>query len=79
MTYSISGSHAENVSVLTMTQQQFADEYGGDEPLDPDEKIVVLVDVGNQLAYVLEGDVSAVATWLQGAADDLAVEDSLDA
>lgn len=74
MTYSISGSHAENVSVLTMTQQQFADEYGGDEPLDPDEKIVVLVDVRNQLAYVLEGDVSSVATWLQGAADNLAVE-----
>lgn len=74
MSFTILGSHADNVSVRTMTNLEFHEEFGGDEPFDLNEQVIVLVDEGNQIAYVIEGDAQPIATWLQGAVDNLAVE-----
>lgn len=56
MTFTTHGSFASAVDVQLLTQGTFADEYGTDEPFEPDEQVIALVDAGNCLAYCIEGD-----------------------
>lgn len=54
MSYTLSGSRANNVLVDLVTDLVIAEEYGGEETDSPELRLL-LDDPGNQLAYVIEG------------------------
>jgi len=73
MTYSLHGSSASSLHVQHGTDEQIADSIGGD-PTDSLEQRIVLNDMGNQHALVIEGtteDFRLLADEIRAVADKI--------
>ena len=70
MTYSIHGSHADSLIPQYGTQEQISDAIGGDCDESPDVALL-LNDLGNEHALVIEGDEAALRAWHKRVGDVL--------